>query len=242
MRCAHGAGVLLALKEIYGFTNPDIVVAASGNVGSFVYSLAGQHELGREIWTKALATSKFISFSRAPYIVDPRFLIDVVFKQMYPLDEEAFHRTSTSWHFAISDVATRTTRYISKEDSLDIHETMRASKAMPGITPQVTIQGRKYEDGALRASFETTIKKAFELGAETVIAIDNRFTHQQIEFRERVAGRDDIILMQSEKVPAYLLTKNQTALQQTFDMGYEDVFRNSQLEKLFGTGYTNYSL
>jgi len=133
MCCSYSAGAIVALAQRLNFTKPDMIVAASGSVGTMFYYIAGQYQSIEGIWTKALANNKdFVSFSRRQ-IMDIDYLIDDVFKKQYPLDSKAISKSDINFYVSVRNSKTGKRRYISREDNLDVFEVTRATMAMPII-------------------------------------------------------------------------------------------------------------
>lgn len=61
MLCSFSAGCYAALAEEHEYLNPEFIIAASGSAGGAFYYLSGQADRLEAIWTKHLASNKFIS-------------------------------------------------------------------------------------------------------------------------------------------------------------------------------------
>ena len=158
-------------------------------------------------------------------------MIDHVFKQQKPLDIRRLQHIKTHYYIPITDARLHAVRYISNADTVDVFETLRATTAVPILfDKEVVIEGTKYTDGAMLAPFEKTIRKAKDLGATLVIAIDSRSRRRLLA---PVFDEDpNIVLISNEKLPAGWITKNRTQLEETFALGYHDVHKNQKLRSL----------
>ncbi|TAJ13613.1 hypothetical protein EPO56_03030 [Patescibacteria group bacterium] len=229
--CAYGAGAFTALAKEYQL-RPDIIVASSGDAGTGVYYTSGQIEESEKIWTKALATTRFIAKRRGLKLMKLDYLVDTVFRMMHPFDVDSFYSSEIDCYIPITDRKTKGTRYISnrdvKTDSIDMFEVLRATKSIPVLTQPVTIEGREYEDGSFGATFDDLIQKAKDLGAEIIIGIDSRWRKRPIlsQSDERI----DICIVTDRKNPSSPLTSNPQKLRDSFDMGYKSVLDNPKLK------------
>ncbi len=231
MRCAYSAGALIALAEEFDLTKPDILIATSGSAGSSLYYLTGQYDDIKTIWTELLSTRKFISFFRFWRIMDIDYLIDEVFKKQCPLQVELLPQVNTNFYIPITDTVTKKARYISKEDKVDIFEALRATKAIPLLFGKsVSIDNNNYIDGVVGVSFEDTVKKAKELGATTIIAIDNS---KHPKTPAMVESGTEIIYISNSVMPANRLTRSSEKLRETLLLGYRDIANNNRLQEIF---------
>ena len=159
MRCAYGAGALLAIAEQYKITEPDILIAASGSAGNSAYYLSEQWESAASIWMQGVASSKFISFRRRQ-ILDVDYLIDEVFKKQHPFDIKKIKSKKTTWLLPVTRVRDGATVYLWPKRTEKLYEYLRAAKATPiAYGKTVTIDGEKYVDG--------------DLGSETVALLQS---------------------------------------------------------------------
>lgn len=232
-RCAYGAGGFTALANEYKL-KPDIIIGASGDAGTAVYYTSGQIHESEKIWTKALATSKFISYRRLLKAMNLDYLIDTIFKNQHPLDVAAFRDSDIACYIPITEKKTGKARYVSNRDSaeepVDIFEALRATKAIPVLVPPVTIEGRKYEDGSLGAPFNDLLTKASELGANIIIGLDSRWVKRPVSVGSTADRKVHIIGNRNN--PSNSLTSDPKKLKAAFDMGYSDVAGSAELREL----------
>jgi len=173
MRCVYGVGVLTALVEEYGFTEPDIIVAASGSVANAAYYLAGQYRSVILAWLAILGGTRFISYKRKK-IMDIDYLVDDVFKKQNPFDFKALARSKTKFFLATTRVIDGKTVYMKLPKTKAIYERMRAAKAVPVIYgKEVRIGKTNYIDGDFGASTADLVEKAAKEGAAKIIVVEN---------------------------------------------------------------------
>jgi len=174
MSCSYSAGAICALAEVYGLTEPDILVGSSGGAGTMAYFAAGQYSSIKNIWTNLLCTRKFISFWRIFKIMDIDYLIDEVMKKQDPLNTERVHQTKIDLFLSATEQQTGKMKFFSNRSSEDIFEVLRASKAIPIVYNRtVAINGIKYIDGEISAKIIEEEEKAIAEGATYVISVRN---------------------------------------------------------------------
>jgi predicted patatin/cPLA2 family phospholipase len=173
MKCAYSAGVLAALAKELKFTDPYVAVGSSGGI-SLTYYISGQYNLIEKIWTDYLTSKKFISLTRLYPIMDINYMVDVVFKQLAPLDTDKIMKSKIRLFLSATNYNTGKAEYFSNDGKNDIFEEMRATTAVPLIFNQkVTLNGNKYVDGDIASSINMDIQKAVEEGANKILVINN---------------------------------------------------------------------
>jgi predicted patatin/cPLA2 family phospholipase len=231
MSCAYIGGALAALAIEHGIVQPDYLVAASGSAGSAIYYLTGQYDSLRRIWTEHISSPHFISFRRLHKIMDVDYLVDTIIRQMEPLDLEKLSMLDTRYFIAARNAATGKGRYFSCREGQDIHELLRATKALPFFYGRkVELDDGFYLDAAFRITKEHSIRKAIELGATHIIVIqvNNRIPAASPEMTN---PNLEIIRVGPDKNPAYPISKDPALITASYQKGYLDV-RDS--EKLRG--------
>ncbi len=229
MRCAYSAGATVALAREFGLCEPGMILASSGSVGTMFYFLARQYDAIERIWTKHLATRRFVSLLRVRKIMDIDWLVDEVFRRIDPLDIRAVNDSSTDWRVPVTDKVKKNVRFVSKEDGVDVFELMRAAKAAPFIYGKsVILDGIEYIDGDLSRPLGTvtpllqrSISKVISL--ETVVA---RSGKEMIE-----SGRILVRICPSRK---YLtrISVGKAPLARAFEAGYMDCASNSAIRRM----------
>jgi predicted patatin/cPLA2 family phospholipase len=173
MRCAYGAGALLAIAEQYKIAEPDILIAASGSAGNSAYYLSEQWDSAANIWIQGVTSPKFISFRRRR-ILDVDYLIDEVFRKQHPFDIEKIKSKKTKWLLPVTRVRDGATVYLVPKRTEEVYEYLRAAKAIPIVYGKtVTIDGEEYIDGDFGSDTEDLERKALALGAKDIIVIEN---------------------------------------------------------------------
>src|SRR3989344_2005493 len=143
MSCSYSSGVMKALVEKYKFTNPDIVVAASGSSGVLTYYVSKQYKPMVNIWCDYLTNKKFINPLRFWKIINVDYLIDAVLGNKEKLDESVVKYSKTKLFIPAINIKTGEVKYFSNKDN--ILEALRASKAMPlAYNKYVKIKNEKY--------------------------------------------------------------------------------------------------
>ena len=253
MSCSYGVGALLALVEKYGFKNPDIVIAGSGNAGTLSYFVAEQYDSIRNIWSNLLSTKKFINPLRITKIIDIDYLIDEVFKKQDILDEEKIYDSKILYLVPATNIETGEIDYFSNKKGNDIFEVLRATKAMPILfNKKVCINGKKYCDSYVSISTKLNALKAIELGADKLIIIDNdspnylnefifsiwlkfksrKFRKKYRDYLEKIEktvfpGNVEVLVLKPEKkLVITTLNNNQKILKETISQGFNETCDN----------------
>lgn len=188
MRCVYGVGVLTALVEEYGITEPDIIVAASGSVANAAYYLSGQYTAVISAWLAVLSGKRFISYRRRR-IIDIDYLVDYGFKILSPMDFKTLRSKKTLFFLATTRVTDGKTVYMKLPKNKKVYECLRAAKAIPVIYgKEVCIRKSCYIDGDFGTSTEDLIAKALSLGAQDVVVVENNKEIQRRKVRRFVLG------------------------------------------------------
>jgi predicted patatin/cPLA2 family phospholipase len=226
MRCGYTGGVLVALAREHNLTSPDIIIAGSGSAGLSLYYLTQQYEAIKKIAVELLSTPKFISFLRLNKIMDIDYLIDIVFKKQQPLDLEKLSLTKSFYYIPIKNTGSGEMRYFSNNDSVNVFEVLRATKAIPFFCKRkILLDGSSYADGSTFSQLKKMIVKAIELGADKVLVIDCRTLMSKLpKYKD-----GQVFVISNPKIPSKLLTRDAKKLQKTYDMGYSDVINNKDL-------------
>jgi|SRR3989338_8840374 len=256
-RCSYGVGCFLALGEVYGLKEPDLLITGSGGTGTASYVVSGQYDSIRNIWCNLLSNKKFLNPWRFWKIIDIDYLIDRVFKEQDPLDAERVYSSSIEYQIAATNSRTGSIRYFSNHENLDIFELMRASKAMPlAYGKTVELNGEQYCDSYASSSLGSNLLRAVEQGAEKVIIIDNDpvnllnqflfnlwLLSRNREFRENYgrnirasksfkfpSGIEYVLLSPQRKLSVGSLDNNSERLRETINQGYRETASNRQLQ------------
>ena len=230
MSCSYSSGVMKALVEKYKFTNPDIVVAASGSSGVLTYYVSKQYKPMVNIWCDYLTNKKFINPLRFWKIINVDYLIDAVLGNKEKLDESVVKYSKTKLFIPAINIKTGEVKYFSNKDN--ILEALRASKAMPlAYNKYVKIKNEKYCDSSISSSIEMNILKAIELGAKKVIAIDTRNLNKTLLYNLWLYSRNSLFKKNyntsKSKINEFNLPKGTECLFLKYNKNY-GTFRNTK--------------
>ena len=258
MRCSYSAGVLVALGKEYQFFVPDIIIGASGSAGNILYYVTGQLDSIERIWTHWLANKKFISFFRFGRIMNIDYLIDGILKKEEVMNVEKLREANIKYFIPLCNAENGGIKYFTNEDQNEF-EVLRAAKSIPLITRnKVMVGNSNYCDGRIGTNLQKDIAKAIQEGAKVVVAIANSQNLNHASFFRRLyawlglnsrlrkvflnnkeeiinnLGRVKIIYIKAPTLPVGLLTIDKEKLMQSFQLGYNDVKNNKELQELFG--------
>jgi predicted patatin/cPLA2 family phospholipase len=222
------------------------MIAASGSAGSAMYYLTGQYDSIQRTWTQHICSPHFLSFKRIHKIMDVDYLVDTIIRKMEPLDLDKLASIHTRYFIAVKNVSTGKARYISCREEVNIHEVLRATKALPIFyAKKVNINGQLFADSAFIITKEHSISKALELGATHILVleinsrINSRFQSLTGKIVSRLRGNKPnhgsisngvkIFRIGPDKNPAPAVTRNPKLLTAAFDKGYNDVRDNEEL-------------
>lgn len=238
--CSYSGGALVALAKEHGLLQPDYLIAASGSAGSAMYYLTGQYDSIRRIWTQHICSPDFLSFKRIRKMMDVDYLVDTIIRKFEPLDLETLSNLRTRYFIPVKSAKTGKGRYFSCREGIDIHEILRATKALPFFYGRtVNIGGELYLDSAFTITKEHGISKAIELGATHILVLEihsrkpgrlrslsnriiSRFSNPTSHHPHQDSGAK-ILRLGPDKNPAPPVTRNPEILSAAYHKGYEDV-------------------
>ncbi len=96
-------------------------------------------------------------------------LYEIIPKELYPIDAEAFKNNPTKLYACITNCETGKSEYPLVEDVIEDVEYIRASSSLPLISKMVEINGTKYLDGGLTDSIP--VLEAMKQGCEKAVVI-----------------------------------------------------------------------
>lgn len=177
MRGAVSAGMALGLEELGLLPLFDAVYGASAGAISSAWLLSSRPE-GLRGWTDpafAKALIRLRNLLRGRPMVNVTRLIEVVYREVFPLDFASVLANPIELHPLATDVATGTAvdlhPYLSDEASLRM--AIRASSALPLLAGgPVTVGGRRYFDAGLAES--VPFRQALRDGATHVLVLRSR--------------------------------------------------------------------
>jgi predicted patatin/cPLA2 family phospholipase len=244
--CSYSGGALCALAKEHGLLQPDYLIAASGSAGSAMYYLTGQYESIHRIWTQHICSPKFLSFWRIHKMMDVDYLVDTIIREKEPLHLRKLAATQTRYFIPVKNAATGMGHYISCRDKLEIHEVLRATKALPFFYGRkIRLGDEAYVDSALVITKEHGVSKAIELGATHILVLEINSRKKNLlqslaekitsmlslkNINHHVASNEvNILRLGPDKNPAPPVSRNASRLSAAFDKGYTDVRDHMEL-------------
>ena len=172
MRCAYGAGALVALAKALGYTAPDIFISASGSVGAMFYYLAGQYDDIEKVWLRYVPSPQIVRAFPPRLRLD--YVVDTILRRELPLDEAALRASPTRWFVPVTNMQTGHTEFVTNSTWFDPYEVMRAAKAIPFLYGgAVRLGNHPYIDGDVSVNMAKLIHKARSEGATKILVIAN---------------------------------------------------------------------
>lgn len=158
MRGGFVAGALMALYDT-GLTGFDYSLAVSASVPTMAYFKAGHRKEIESIWRRELTTPDIIQYRNYPAaslalskdrpVLNIDHLVDVVFKEKYPLDLEKLQANPMQAFFAVTNIHKRDLTFFT-DTHPDIYSVFKAAMAVPGCyLGSVCIDGQECVDGGL---------------------------------------------------------------------------------------------
>ena len=244
--CAYSGGALCALAKEHGLLEPDYLIAASGSAGSAMYYLTGQFDSIHRIWTRHICSSKFLSFWRIHKMMDVDYLVDTIIREKEPLHLRKLAATQTRYFIPVKNARSGKGHYISCRDHLEIHEVLRATKALPFFYGRkVRVGDEVYVDSALAITKEHGISKSIELGASHILVLEinsreksplqsliqNITSMLSAKISQQDANLSEVKILRigPDHNPAPPVTRNAKRLSAAFDKGYNDVRDHPEL-------------
>lgn len=173
MRGMYTAGVLDTFMN--NNINADGVIGVSAGALFGVNYLSGQ--VGRAIrYNKKYNSDKnymgIRPLLREGSIVSIEYAYNEVPRKLDVFDDEAFKKSGIPFYAVVTDIENATAEYIQIKSVFEQMDTLRASGSMPFVSKPVTINGKKYLDGAVADSIP--YKKLCELGYDKLIVVLTR--------------------------------------------------------------------
>jgi predicted patatin/cPLA2 family phospholipase len=151
MKAAYANGVLSAFEEA-GHTNWDAVYGTSAGGAMAAWFSAGQARYAEKTWDYA-ADRRILSYRRwarrkGP-LLDHEALLDIVYLDEHPIDQDAIRRSKHPVFVTAADVHSGEIVYHDLRHG-DIIAWLKATGRLPFASgPTVTIDGREYLDGGI---------------------------------------------------------------------------------------------
>ncbi|MEK7532312.1 MAG: patatin-like phospholipase family protein [Patescibacteria group bacterium] len=153
MVAAYHAGVIRALKELFGFAMVHRIIANSGAAANFAYVVSGQERHIEPMWRDLVQSGQFVSslwhlHRRGVMNID--FLVDDEIRKRYPLDVRALMESRIELEIGVTHAVTGQSVYFQKTDAIDFYELLRASCAVPYFYGKyVLLDGKYWCDGTI---------------------------------------------------------------------------------------------
>ncbi|MBP7804791.1 MAG: patatin-like phospholipase family protein [Candidatus Pacebacteria bacterium] len=224
--CAYGGGFMTALGRECKIT-PDLIVAGSGSAGTAAYYCAKEYDAIERVWTRRLATPRFVNFFRPLKIMDIDYLVDVIFKKLEPLRVDTIRRGKTELMIAATRKRDGRVKFFSDWHRYDIFEVLRATKSIPYFSNKlVDIEGETYRD-SMRSSGIRLLEEHINLDEyDTLILVRNgvnTWVQRFFGVRELFVPRHkNVIIFENDtKLNFSILNNSKPFLRKQFDKGYE---------------------
>ena len=114
----------------------------------------------------------FYSFLTTGNIMNQKTCFQEIVYDTYPFDFETFKKSKTMFYAVVTNVETGKSEYILIDDAEAKLEYLRASGSMPLVSKMVSIDGKKYLDGAIGDSIP--VKWAQDMGYDKIIVVETR--------------------------------------------------------------------
>ncbi len=236
MRCSYTGGFLVGLGRRFPDFKPDIMIATSGWAGCASYYLTDQLWEMERIWTTHLANPGTINPLKIQKMMSIDYAIDDVLRIREPLHTAKMLESETKWYIVVTQVSNQAPVYFPQEDIREkdhIYDLIQASMSVPLLYGKEKIlYGTSYVDGGFGAPFYKTVKKAIELGATQILAIDSSRSQSEDIDSLRTEGVN-IELIRNPKIPARLLSHSEKILTDSFELGLRDAMDHSWLDAFF---------
>ena len=222
MRGVYSMGCLAEL-ESRGLSDAfDVVVGASAGAINGAYFLAGQANEAVRIYVDLLSSRRFVNPLRIWKIVNIDYYVDVVLKDLAPLNVPAIFASPTRLDVVLTDAETAEAVIVSNRDTTyDFKEVLRATAALPSLyNRRVLVGDRLYVDGGVADSIPLVY--AADSGSSEILAVTTRAPG----FRRREASRAFQLL-------ARIMARHQSAAVRR-KLGAEDLTFNRAMDLLEG--------
>jgi predicted patatin/cPLA2 family phospholipase len=257
MRGAYGAGLIIALERLLGKGKIPLVLGTSAGAVNAAAVTAGYTDVMHEVWTDVLHREKYIHPYRLRWITDNHYLMRLL--AQYGFTNERVKNSPIQLFITATHFITGENHFFTNQD--DIIEAIHASISMPILceTP-IYVGGEPFLDGGISSSTGKHVEKAFQEGADKIIALDLSIHLQWINHlglrwyaRTKAPGlKRAIARMRTEPYPeplapdprVYLirphhlvvsrLTRAPWSLKRAFDMGMQETLGDERLRKFLG--------
>ncbi len=174
---AYGAGVTTELGRQLKPEYFSSVYASSVGVFAATFFAAGQYEIGEKAWRHYVHGRQLINFFRIWNILKLCHLEEIFQDERALLDIDRLFRSGIRLTYVLTKLKDGGAVYRIPTHE-DIFECMRASSATPLLHPPVRIGDELFFDGAF--SDPLPVAKAFEDGAQFIVAVSNKWADFQM--------------------------------------------------------------
>ncbi len=178
MRGIYSMGALAELEDAGLRDAFGVVVGSSAGAINGAFFLAGQANLGLQIYLEDLVTRRFINSRRLWRVVDVDYLVDDIIRVRRPLDLDAIKAAPMDLLIVLTDAETGEAHVVSTRDGHDLFEVLRATSALPALyNKRITLDGRQYIDGGIVAP--VPVEQALATGREALVVMTRAFDFKQ---------------------------------------------------------------
>lgn len=184
MRGMYTSGVLDAfLKKNIDFPYVIGVSAGAAYGTSYVSKQIGRN---LEVCEKYINDKRYVSFLnlvKEGSLFGLKFVYEDIPKIHVPFDFKMYYSNPAEFYSVVTNIETGLPEYIGKDESDVNFDILKATCALPLVSPVIEINGRKYLDGGI--SDPIPYKKAFEDGCDKVVVIltqDKTYIKQKQKF------------------------------------------------------------
>lgn len=187
LRCLFSAGIVDVLLE-HDIHLPLVLGVSAG-------ALTGANYLSKQIGRTADVNLQFVNdrrylglstLLRHHMVFNFDFLFGEISRNLLPFDFQEFLTTTQRFICVATNCETGEPEYFEKGRCRDIFEAMKASCSIPLLSKMITLDGKKYLDGA--CSLAIPYQKALDEGCEKILVITTRHKGYRKMPISRVAG------------------------------------------------------
>lgn len=199
MRGVFTAGVLdVFLDQKFQFDRCYAVSVGSCLACSY---LCAQRGRGYAVMTDYLDNKDYCSFSslrRTGDLFGAEFLYHKIPEELYPIDNEAFHRNGTEFYSVVTDCNRGNAEYLRVSDMFSDVDKVRASASLPFVSRMVEIDGQVYLDGGVTDPIP--VQKALSDGCDKIVVVLTR----PRDYRKKKERSSFFARLKYRKYPAFV--------------------------------------
>ncbi len=176
MRGSYGAGITdyLMDRDLYPFSFGIGVSAGVGNLGTYISRQRGRMKRYYAVYPDRPEYMSIRNIFTKGCYLDLDYVNDRLSSPdgEDPFDRESFISNRMDLTIVSTDGRTGKPAYFPKEMLAESFEVLKASEALPLVTPPIVIDGVRYFDGGI--SDPIPFRKAFSMGADRIVIILTR--------------------------------------------------------------------